>query len=373
MCVVDCHGGAQPQLAVVGDDDRILIAILYVNRAAVEMPAVRLEDVRLGPLLRDGIERQHDSVGPAFHRDADLCPLPRLELPVDEAVSVGHLVLPHEVIRQGNEEVERPRLPLDLVVEIKDAEPSDRLLAAAGFRSQYGRDGSTGGGHPVYGGDVLLEGHPLDVEHAVVYQGAKRVAGDDVLSLDCLQLLNLQELFGSGRLIGRRGWLPAVAGRTAGATCRSVNRQTLQQFARDHDRIDLRFRQPVQQQRLPLHPEGGFLLLLLVFAFQQRLAGDQAVVCRLFQPLDLAADNAQLLDRSQELGLGLQQILVSQPHFEQRLAGPHRFALDGINVRDHARHRGGHFDDRPAGPLDHHSRHAHGSLERPELYRRSSR
>ena len=78
---------------------------------------------------------------------------------------------------------------------------------------------------------------------------------------------------------------------------------------------------------------SGFLFLLLVLAFQKRLAGDDPVGGHLFQPGHFAADHVEFLDGAEELRLHLQEVFVGQADLEQRLAGLNGLALDGINPR----------------------------------------
>ena len=123
----------------------------------------------------------------------------------------------------------------------------------------------------------------------------------------------------------------------------------------------------MQEQGLSLRPQGGLLFLLLVLAFQERLAGNDPIGGHLFQPGHFAADHVEFLDGAEELRLHLQQVFVGQADLEQRLAGLNGLALDRINPRDHARHRRGDFQHGPTRTLDDHARHGHRPLEGPQF------
>ena len=72
------------QGAVIGDHGRLLVAVLDIDRPPIEVIAIGLEHVELRSVARHRFDRQHNTVFPAFHRQADLAPLSGPELPVHE-------------------------------------------------------------------------------------------------------------------------------------------------------------------------------------------------------------------------------------------------------------------------------------------------
>ena len=64
--------------AVVGNHDRKLVSVFFMDGAPVEGIAVYYEHVRLGTFAGDRADRQNDSVAPLLHGHAQLDPLSRL-------------------------------------------------------------------------------------------------------------------------------------------------------------------------------------------------------------------------------------------------------------------------------------------------------
>ncbi len=102
------NGPSQLERPVIGDHHPILVAVLDADRPAVEMIAVGLEDLSLGPVLGDRLDRQHDPVLPLFHGNADLGCLAGPELPGDEPPSLRRLVFAHETVWKDDVEMKCP-------------------------------------------------------------------------------------------------------------------------------------------------------------------------------------------------------------------------------------------------------------------------
>ena len=95
------------QRTICRDHDRKPIPIFDLHRPPVKVVAVLLKDVGLDAVLHHGFDRKHDPLRPFFDRHEQVGPLPRLEPPVDEAMTV-HLGVAHFLVRQTQIEVQRP-------------------------------------------------------------------------------------------------------------------------------------------------------------------------------------------------------------------------------------------------------------------------
>ena len=119
---------------------------------------------------------------------------------------------------------------------------------------------------------VLLERLPLDIQLA---WSASTQSGSPALT--CCPFVTFSSSIWSSRgavcLVG----LALVVNCSGTETVSAAQERPL-----GHDLIDLRGRQPVQQQSLPLGAEDAFEFLLLVLAFQQGLARDGPVLRRPF-------------------------------------------------------------------------------------------
>ena len=113
----------------------------------------------------------------------------------------------------------------------------------------------------------------------------------------------------------------------------------------------------MQQEGLPLGEQHGLEFLEFVLPFEDGLGRDQALGADALQPGDFAADDIHLRRRTQEVGLGLHELLVREPDLEERLVGRDAFTLGHENPREDARHGGDDGKPRSPAALDHHARH----------------
>ena len=189
----------------------------------------------------------------------------------------------------------------------------------------------------------------------MVGEHAERVARLHVLPLGRFQLLDLQEsrAVGPGRLV---------------LLLRHAHGEFAEQRPFRCDLIHLARREAVQEEPLSPGAKRRFELLLLVAAIEDDFARNRPIGGNRLQSGNLPPQDVQILGRSQELGLGLDHLLVREPQFHQRLAGRHGLPGKRPDPRYHARERGCHLHRGPARPLDDHGRHGDRPLERAEFH-----
>ena len=252
----------------------------------------------------------HRSIG---HEQFDT--LPRLVTPANEAMAIGRLLVAYQFIRQADIELQRPRIPFHLVLDIQDPQSGDLAFFHA-VEVDHGRHVSASIGRLVQRFGVLFKRFPFHVQFAVVGERGELCAGGDVFAQFHRQFGHLQELV-------------VLVARLAVGQRRCDDRQHLQQLPRFDDLFDLFFGQAMQQQRLSLGANGSFDLLLLVFSFQQPLASHGAAGRDIRQSCDFSLDDVQFLQPAEQRTLLLDQVLVRQTQIEQRSARGHRLAANG--------------------------------------------
>lgn len=94
--------------AILGDHHRLLVAVLDVDRHAIEVGAVFLEDVGFGAVA-DRLGGNDEPLRPLLDRDAELDVLAWLELPLQEAV-LTFFAVEGDSVGKRQVEVERSRV-----------------------------------------------------------------------------------------------------------------------------------------------------------------------------------------------------------------------------------------------------------------------
>ena len=209
------------------------------------------------------------------------------------------------------------------------------------------------GGHDLR--QILFERLAFDEQCLVVHEHGERVAGDDVLPLFNEQLLDEQG-----------GVRASVGGQGGGAG--SPHDDAAEQAARGDDVVDLRLREPMQQDRLPLGLEDGLELLHLVLAFEDGLGGDEPLGADAFEAGDLAPDDIDFRRGLEEVGLQLDELLVGQSQFEEWLIGCDRRALRDLDLREVAGERRDDREPRSPLALDDHAGHGDRPMERAQRH-----
>ena len=246
--------------------------------------------------------------------------------------------------------MKRPRFAVDAIGHIRDLQSHD-LLLRLNLRFEDRDHRVVLGGGPGDLRDVLLERFPLDEQGLVISEDGERVAGRHMLATLDLQFLDQQ------------GNLGARARFRSGCPRRPYDDRTKQRAIRDN-LLDLRLREPVEQQRLPLYGADRLEFLKLIPPLEDRFDRDDSLWSDPFQTGDLPADDVQLLGRFEQGRLSLHEFLVGQSHLEERLVGSDRLAFRHMNLRDESGHGSDDRELRPSAALHHDARHADRAVER---------
>ena len=225
-------------------------------------------------------------------------PLARLEPPFEEAVARRARLVEHDLVRQPQIEMERPRLGVDLVGQVQQLEAVD-LLALPLPPKQRRRDVPAFFRGLAERRGIVLKRAAFDHQLAVIGEHAQLVAGLDLFARRDGDPLHVEQMVAAAaarfvRVVGR------------------ANRERLQQFARFANLGDLLVAEPVQQERLLAGQQRRVELLLLVLLFEHALARDHAFAERL-EPGDLAVDHVEALDVQQVVALGGDDVFVREP------------------------------------------------------------
>ena len=119
----------------------------------------------------------------------------------------------------------------------------------------------------------------------------------------------------------------------------------------------------MEEEGLALGGTDGFEFLELILPLEDRFERDDPLRADPLQPGDLLADDIDLLGCFQEVGLGLDKLLVGQSDLEEGLVRGDGFPFG----REDLGHRSGDRRDdrelRSSAAFDHDPRHADGQVE----------
>ena len=185
----------------------------------------------------------------------------------------------------------------------------------------------------------------------MIGKDGERVAGGDVLATF------------DGEVLENEGDLGVRAGGRRGRG-RCPDDDLPQQRPLQKDLVDLGFGEPVEQECLTLGGADGFELLKLILPLEDRLDRHDPLRADSLQAADLPTDDIDLLGRFQEVGLGLDKLLVGQSDLKEGLIRGHGFPFG----REDLGHRSGDRRDdrelRSPAAFDHDPRHADRQVER---------